>query len=125
MTKKTIIIDSDNIYNKAKDLKFINDIAKILRSKGYRVLVNDDIGPNEHCNDIYKYGYENVCVFCIFGGCDSGMFYDMSSKWYQNYLKQYNNRFSVYLVVVTVVCSMIWAANGIRIILSNTIIELY
>ncbi len=92
MTKKTIIIDSDNIYNKEKDLKFINDIAKILRSKGYTVLVNDDIGPNEHCKDIYKYGYENVCVFCIFGGCDSGMFYDMSSKWYQNYLKQYNNR---------------------------------
>ena len=92
MTKKTIIIDSDNIYNKATDLKFINDIAKVLRSKGYTVLVNDDIGPNEHCKDIYKYGYENVCVFCIFGGCDSGMFYDMSSKWYQNYLKQYNNR---------------------------------
>ena len=92
MTKKTIIIDSDNIYNKAKDLKFINDIAKILRSKGYKVLVNDDIGPNEHCEDIYKYGYENVCVFCIFGGVDSGMFVDMCSNWYQNYLKKYNNR---------------------------------
>ncbi|MBE6512237.1 MAG: hypothetical protein E7Z75_03660 [Methanobrevibacter olleyae] len=92
MTKKTIIIDSDNIYNKATDLKFINDIAKILRSKGYKVLVNDDIGPNEHCKDIYKYGYEDVCVFCIFGGCDSGMFYDMSSKWYQNYLDKYDNR---------------------------------
>ena len=92
MTKKTIIIDSDNIYNKATDLKFINDIAQILRSKGYRVLVNDDIGPNEHCKDIYKYGYENSCVFCIFGGCDSGMFYDMCSNWYQNYLDKYDNR---------------------------------
>ena len=92
ITTKTIIIDSDNIYNKATDLKFINDIAQILRSKGYRVLVNDDIGPNEHCKDIYKYGYENSCIFCIFGGCDSGMFYDMSSKWYQNYLNQYDNR---------------------------------
>ena len=92
MTKKTIIINSDNIYSKTKDLQFLNDIAKILRSKGYKVLVNDNIGPNEHCKDIYKYGYEDVCVFCIFGGCDSGMFYDMSSNWYQNYLKQYNNR---------------------------------
>ena len=92
MTKKTIIINSDNIYTKAKDLKFIEDIATILRSKGYKVLVNDNIGPNEHCKDIYKYGYEDVCVFCIFGGCDSGMYYDMSSKWYQNYLKKYNNR---------------------------------
>ena len=92
MTKKTIIIDSDNIYNKATDLKFINDIAKILRSKGYTVLVNDDIGPNEHCKDIYKYGYENVCVFCIFGGADSGMFVDMCSNWYQNYLDKYDNR---------------------------------
>lgn len=92
ITTKTIIIGSDNIYNKATDLKFINDIAQILRSKGYKVLVNDDIGPNEHCKDIYKYGYENSCIFCIFGGCDSGMFYDMSSKWYQNYLNQYDNR---------------------------------
>lgn len=92
ITTKTIIINSDNIYNKATDLKFINNIAQILRSKGYKVLVNDDIGPNEHCTDIFKYGYEDSCVFCIFGGCDSGMFYDMSSKWYQNYLNQYNNR---------------------------------
>ena len=92
MTKKTIIINSDKIYNTAKDLKFINDIAKILRSKGYKVLVNDNIGPNEHCKDIKDYGYENVCVFCIFGGCDSGMFYDMSCKWYQNLLKKYNNK---------------------------------
>ena len=43
ITTKTIIIDSDNIYNKATDLKFINDIAQILRSKGYKVLVNDKI----------------------------------------------------------------------------------
>lgn len=90
INKKTIILDSDNIYNKETDKKLLNDIATILRSKGYTVIVNSDIGPNAHCSDIMG-KYSDVCVFCIFGGADSGMFVDMSSKWYQNYLNKYNN----------------------------------
>ncbi len=91
ITTKTIIIDSDNIYNKDTDKKFMNDIATALKAKGYKVIVSE-LGPNAHCNDVYKNGFKDACVLCIFGGCDSGMFVDMSAKWYQNYLKQYNNR---------------------------------
>ncbi len=91
ITTKTIIIDSDNIYNKDTDKKFMNDIATALRAKGYKVIVSE-LGPNAHCNDIYKNGFKDACVLCLFGGCDSGMFVDMGAKWYQNYLKQYNNR---------------------------------
>ena len=90
INKKTIVLNSDNIYNKEKDTKFLNDIAKVLRNKGYKVIVNTNIGPNAHCNDI-KGKYKNSCIFCIFGGVDSGMFVDMASNWYQNYLKKYNN----------------------------------
>ena len=90
ITKKTIVLNSDNIYNPEKDKKFLNDIAKVLRNKGYKVIVNTAIGPNAHCNDI-KGKYKNSCIFCIFGGVDSGMFVDMASNWYQNYLKKYNN----------------------------------
>ena len=91
ITKKTIVLDSDNIFNKATDLKFLNDIASVLRSKGYKVIVNSNIGPNEHCSDVMG-KYSDACIFCIFGGVDSGMFVDMSANWYQNYLKKYNNR---------------------------------
>ena len=91
ISQKTIILDSDNIYNKATDLKFLNDIAAVLKSKGYKVIVNSNIGPNEHCSDVMG-KYSNACIFCIFGGVDSGMFVDMSARWYQNYLKKYGNR---------------------------------
>ena len=91
ISQKTIILDSDNIYNKATDLKFLNDIAAVLKSKGYKVIVNSNIGPNEHCSDVMG-KYSNACIFCIFGGVDSGMFVDMSASWYQNYLKKYGNR---------------------------------
>lgn len=90
ITTKTIVINSDNIYNAAKDKQFINDIATKLRAKGYKVIVSD-IGPNTHCNDV-KGKYSDACILCIFGGADSGMFVDMGAKWYQNLLKTYNNR---------------------------------
>lgn len=90
ITQKTIVIDTDVIYDSSKDTKFMNDIATALKAKGYKVIISQR-GPNAHCNDI-KGNYSNACVLCIFGGADSGMFLDMSSNWYQNLLKKYNNR---------------------------------
>ena len=90
ITTKTVIIDSDSIYNKDTDKKFMNNIATALKAKGYKVVISD-LGPNSHCNDV-KGKYSNACILCLFGGCDSGMFYDMSCKWYQNLLTKYNNR---------------------------------
>ena len=89
ITQKTIIIDTDIIYSKSKDYAFMNEIASILRSKGYKVIVSGR-GPNEHVVDVRD--HSNACVLCIFGGVDAGMFVDMSSKYYQNYLKNNNNR---------------------------------
>ena len=91
ISKKTIVLNSDNIYNKTADLKFLNDIASVLKAKGYKVIVNSNIGPNAHNNDIMG-NYTNSCIFCIFGGVDSGMFVDMASKWYQYYLNKYDNQ---------------------------------
>ncbi len=90
ITKKTVILDSDNIYSTSKDLKLLNDIKTILESKGYNVTVNTTIGPNTHNMDI-KYG-KNVCVFSIYGGIDAGMFVDKSAVWFQNYLNLNNNQ---------------------------------
>ena len=91
ITKKTIVIDSDYIYyTRDSDIKFMNDIATALKAKGYKVIVSE-LGPNAHCSDV-KGKYSNACILCLFGGCDSGMFYDMSCKWYQNLLTKYNNR---------------------------------
>ena len=90
ITKKTVILDSDNIFSTSKDLKLLNDIKTILESKGYNVTVNTTIGPNTHNMDIiYR---KNVCVFSIYGGIDAGMFVDKSAVWFQNYLNLNNNQ---------------------------------
>ncbi|ADC46974.1 adhesin-like protein [Methanobrevibacter ruminantium M1] len=90
ITKKTVVINSDNIYNKATDSQFIKSIGEVLKSKGYKVIINSNIGPNAHCTDAMG-AYSDVCIFCIFGGVDSGMFVDMAASWYQNLLKKYDN----------------------------------
>ena len=90
ISKKTVILDSDNIYSTSKDLKLLNDIKTILESKGYIVTVNTTIGPNTHNMDI-KYR-KNVCVFSIYGGVDAGMFVDKSAFWFQNKLNLNNNQ---------------------------------
>lgn len=90
-TKKKILLTSDNIYNYNTDLKFLNDIASILRSKGYTVTVDTNITPNAQNNNIWG-NFTNTTIICIFGGCDSGMFVDMSSNWYQYYLNLYSNQ---------------------------------
>ena len=97
ITQKTIIIDSDNIFNKTADKKYMNQLATALRAKGYTVIVSE-IGPNAHCNDVMG-KYSNAVVLCLFGGADSGMFVDMSAKWYQNLLTKYNNRVVLGFVV--------------------------
>jgi len=88
ITAKTIVLDSDNIYNKTKDTALLNQMASLLRAKGYNVIVSG-IGPNYHVTDVYN--YEDVCVFTLVGGLCSGTFLDMSTKYYQNYLSKYNN----------------------------------
>lgn len=88
VTKKTIILDTDSIWSNSpytKEYKFLNDIASILRSKGYNVIVSD-VGPNAHCTDIKK--YQNACIFCIFSGVCAGTLDDMASDWYQYYLNK-------------------------------------
>ena len=91
ITQKTIVIDTDHIFSESKDKKFMNDLAAALKAKGYKVIVAGR-GPNAHCNDLTSGKYSNACLLCLFGGADSGMFVDMSSNWYQNTLKQYNDR---------------------------------
>ena len=90
ITKKTIVLSSDNIINKTADKKLLNQMAKILREKGYTVIVSG-VGPNYHVSDVAK--YKNVCVFSLVGGVDSGMFVDMASNYYKNYLKYNKNQF--------------------------------
>lgn len=89
ITKKTIVLTSDGILNRQTDKKRLNNVAKLLRAKGYKVIVSG-IGPNYHVNAVKK--YKNVCVFSLFGGTDPGMYVDMASKYYQNILKKNKNQ---------------------------------
>lgn len=90
ITKKTIVLSSDNIDGKAKDKRRLRQMAKLLRAKGYKVIISG-IGPNYHVSDVKK--YKNVCVYSLVGGIDSGMFVDMSHSYYQHYLKKNKNQF--------------------------------
>lgn len=90
IAQKTIVIDSDNIFNPTKDKQYMEDLATALRAKGYNVIVSG-IGPNTHCVDVMGQ-YSDSVILCLLGGVDSGCFVDMSAKYYQNYLKTYNNR---------------------------------
>lgn len=90
ITKKTIVLSSDNIETKKLDKKRLKKMAKMLRAKGYKVIISG-IGPNYHVTDVKK--YKNVCVFSLVGGIDSGMFVDMANGYYQSYLKRNNNQF--------------------------------
>ena len=90
ITQKTIILDTDVIYSAAKDNQYMKDIASVLKSKGYKVIISGR-GANAHCDDVYG-KYSNACIICLFGGADAGMFVDMSAKWYQNLLTKYKNR---------------------------------
>ena len=90
ITKKTIVLSSDNIYNKKLDKQRLNQMAKLLRAKGYKVIVYG-IGPSYHVYSVKN--FKNVCVFSLVGGIDSGMFVDMASSYYQHYLKKNNNQF--------------------------------
>lgn len=89
ITKKTIVLNSDKIYNKAKDKRFLKYMAKLLRAKGYKVIVSG-VGPNYHVKDVKK--YSNVCIFTLVGGIDSGMFVDMASSYYKKLLKKHKNQ---------------------------------
>ena len=90
ITKKTIVLSSDGIINKKRDKQRLNAMAKLLRAKGYKVIVSG-VGPNYHVSDVKK--YKNVCVFSLVGGIDSGMFIDMGANYYQQYLKKNRNQF--------------------------------
>lgn len=67
--KKICWIQSDNINGKSSDLKFINDFAKKLRKKGWRVKVIG-VGSNLH-SEIYA-NVKNGIWFCIYGGACAG-----------------------------------------------------
>lgn len=90
ISSKTIVIDTDFIGTEASDKKYMKDLAAALKAKGYKVIISQR-GPNAHCSDVMG-NYSNATVLCLFGGVDSGMFVDMSAKWYQNLLTKYNNR---------------------------------
>lgn len=95
VTKKTIVLNSDNIYNKEKDIKLLNDIASILESNGYNVIVNKEIGPNAHSGSDIKGKYKNSTIFCIFSGVCAGTLVDMSANWYKYYLNKYDNQVKI------------------------------
>lgn len=89
-TSTPIIVNCDNIHNKSKDRKMLQDIQATLQNIGYNVTIGG-IGPNYHVSDLRK-APNGACLFTIVGGLCAGTFQDMGSTYYQNYMKNGNKK---------------------------------
>ena len=88
-TVRHIYLTSDNIYSKSRDMAFLNSIKSKLQAKGYTVTIVG-IGPNMHNVNIWaKNTTINSAQLSIYGGSDSGMFYDMSTR---SFMRAKSNR---------------------------------
>ena len=84
-----IYISSDNIYNKAKDKAFVNQIKSILESRGYKVSTLG-IGPNTHNVAMWDGSLpDNAVQLSLFGGADAGVIYDVCTR---SYMRTKSNR---------------------------------
>ena len=89
--KKMIYLNSDNIYGKSTDKKFLEDIGKKLKKQGwsYKII---GVGPNTH-TETYARKYKNGVWFCVYGGADGAVFRECAGKnSYTNTLKKNNLR---------------------------------
>ena len=89
-----VYMNSDNIKNKSADRKLMNDIAKLLRKRGYKVTVGG-IGPNTHYADINKVK-KNGIYFTLYGGlCACTLREQCYSSHFHSVLKKRNARMVV------------------------------
>ena len=88
--KKVVWLNSDNILGKSTDMKFMKDIAKILRKNGWKTKIIG-VGPNYHTE---KYmGPKKGVWFCLYGGADAAVFREAAGKnSYTNKLKKLGSR---------------------------------
>ncbi len=107
-TKRTIYISTDNIYNTAKDTAFMNEIKKILESKGYTVYIIG-IGPNTHNTKIWAESLpDNAVQLSIFGGADAGVINDVCTR---SFMRKKANRlvfFAYYAATSKDITNLSW-----------------
>lgn len=88
--KKVVYLNSDNIKGKSADRKFLEDIAKILRSHGWKTKIIG-VGPNTHTERYMT--VKNGVWFCVYGGADGAVFKECAGKnSYTNKLKKLGSR---------------------------------
>lgn len=88
-TSYTVVVNSDNITGKSTDAALINKCVEALKQAGYNAIASG-IGPNWHVTDMRT--HKNSYIVCIVGGLCAGTIADYGAKYYQNYMKQNNNK---------------------------------
>lgn len=82
-----VYMNTDNINSKSTDKKLMNDIADLLRKRGYSVTVGG-IGPSTHYKDISKVK-KNGIYFTLYGGLCAGTLKEQCySSHYHSVLKK-------------------------------------
>lgn len=87
----SVVVCSDNIFNKTKDKQNIADCVSILNSRGYKATAGT-VNSNAHYNNLPSVGNGGV-LFHIVGGLCAGTFVDLASNSYQKKLKAKNAKF--------------------------------
>jgi hypothetical protein len=89
--KKVVWLNSDNIYGKTADKKFLNDIAKILKKNGWKTKVITPIGPSAHYTKRGK--VKNGIWFTVYGGVCAGTLRETANNsWFRKPLVKNGSR---------------------------------
>ncbi|RAP46447.1 MAG: hypothetical protein BZ136_07515 [Methanosphaera sp. rholeuAM74] len=88
-TTYTVVVNSDNIEGKSADKARIQRCVDALKQAGYNAIASG-VGPNWHVSDMRN--HKNSYIVCIVGGLCAGTILDYASAYYQNYMKNNNNK---------------------------------
>lgn len=88
-TSYTVVVNSDNIESVSKDKARIQRCVDALKQAGYNAIASG-VGPSWHTSDMRT--HKNSYIVCIVGGLCSGTIADYAATYYQNYMKNNNNK---------------------------------
>lgn len=88
-TSYKVYVNSDNIESKSQDKARIDRCVAALKQAGYNA-VSSGVGPNWHVSDMRT--HKNSYIVCIVGGLCAGTIADYAATYYQNYMKNNNNK---------------------------------
>lgn len=88
--KKVVWLNSDNVTGRSSDMKFLQDMAKLLRKHGWKTKI---VGVGSHTHEEGYANVKNGIWLCVYGGIDAAVIREACIKSsYRNKLNRNNSR---------------------------------